>query len=61
MFTKNKCSIYVGNNKVYVEASCLSKDTKETEGIANGSTCMEMDTGTLYFFDEENKVWRAWT
>ena len=43
-----------------VEIACLSSDTKPTTGIANGSTLFEMDTKTLYFFDEENETWRAW-
>lgn len=45
---------------VLVGAVCLSTDTKPTTGIANGSTCIEMDTSTLYIFDEDNHIWRAW-
>ncbi len=39
----------------------LSTDEKPTEyhgkPLANGSTFMEMDTVTLYFWDETNKQW----
>lgn len=36
---------------------CLSVDVKPTQGVANGSSLLEMDTGKLYFFDEENAEW----
>lgn len=48
-------------DKQYVEGKCLSSDAKPTENIANGSLMMEMDTSTLYFFDEVNSIWRAWS
>lgn len=35
----------------------LSADTKPTEGINNADRFFEMDTGTLFVFDEENTVW----
>lgn len=38
----------------------LSTDTKPTTHIVNGSVFIEMDTATLYFFDQENTEWRAW-
>ena len=56
MFTTNK-SIYVGNEKCLIESACLSTDTKPTEGIANGSVCIEMDAGKIYFFDEAGSQW----
>ena len=42
----------------------LSTDTKPTdtyEGqiIENGSTFYEINTGTVYMFDEENQAWHA--
>ena len=48
------------NNKISLEG--LSTDTKPTgtyngEQIANGSTFMELDTKTLYFYDEANDTW----
>ena len=39
------------------EYFCLNDDSKPTTGIANGSTCTEIDTGDVYCFDEENSVW----
>lgn len=49
-----------GTSKDYCEGSCLSTDSKPTN-VANGSILMEMDTATLYKFDEENNTWRAWS
>lgn len=39
------------------DVRCLSTDEKPTEGIFNGSSCIEMDTGTGYMFDAENGEW----
>lgn len=39
------------------DVRCLSTDEKPTEGINNGSTCFEMDTGKMYMFDKENQEW----
>jgi len=36
----------------------LSTDTKPTN-VGNASTFYEMDTATLYMFDEQNGVWLA--
>ena len=41
----------------FVDGYCLSTDIKPTEGVANGSCLVEMDTGKLFFFDEENQRW----
>lgn len=38
----------------------LSTDVKPSDNIANGSTFIEMDTGTLYFYDAENQEWLEW-
>lgn len=35
----------------------LSTDTKPTNA-PNGSTFIEIDTGTVYFFDSDNNLWR---
>ena len=56
MFSNRK-AIYVGNEKVLVDSVCLSTDTKPTDGIANGSICLEMNTGKIYAFNEENGEW----
>lgn len=37
--------------------ACLSADTKQTTGVRNGSLCIEMDTGDIYAYDEENEEW----
>ena len=44
----------------YVNGECLSTDTKPTNGIMNGSKLLEMDTATLYIYDQQNNEWRAW-
>lgn len=50
-----------GTDKQYVEGDCLSSDIKPTTGILNGSVLFEMDTSTLYKYDEANEQWRAWS
>lgn len=57
MFTNTKCSIYAGQDKVYTESVCLSTDVKPTTGIANGSTCIEMNTGKKFMFNEDSGEW----
>ena len=49
---------YAGNEKSYIEAACLSTDDKPTDGIANGSIILEMDTKKVYMFDEAGDTWR---
>lgn len=60
MITINK----IGNtaNTRICEIVCLSTDTKPVEvcdgvNLCNGSTCLEMDTGKCFIYDEENKKW----
>lgn len=50
-----------GNSVYYREGECLSTDTKPTEGWANGSKLIEMDTSKLFLFDAQNRVWREFT
>lgn len=57
MFTNTKCSIYAGQDKVYTESVCLSMDVKPTTGIANGSVCLEMNTGKKFMFNEDSGEW----
>lgn len=40
----------------YVELAGLSTDDKPTK-YATGSLFLEVDTGDVYFFDEESKDW----
>lgn len=48
------------NDKCYVEISCLSTDTKPVDGIVTGSICLEVDTGKVYFFDEDGDTGEEW-
>jgi hypothetical protein len=41
----------------YCVGCCLAADPKPA-GLANGSQLVEMDTGKLFFYDEENSRWR---
>lgn len=45
----------------YIEAACDENDTKPTTfgsgGIANGSKCIESDTGDTYFFSDTTSAW----
>ena len=50
-----------GTSIYYREGECLSSDTKPTEGWANGSKLIEMDTSKIYIFDRQNTVWREFT
>lgn len=38
------------------EIMCLSGDDKPTD-VANGSVCLEIDTGKLFVYDEEGENW----
>ena len=40
-----------------VKLACDSDDVKPVNGVATGSTCLEVDTGDLYIFSEDNKTW----
>ena len=43
--------------KQFAEIFCLSTDSKPTDGIANGSIAVEIDTGKVYFFNEAGSTW----
>lgn len=60
MVTLNKYGIKV--NREWLELFGLSTDEKPTktfEGrfIGNASTFMEMDTGSVYIYDEDGEKW----
>ena len=40
-----------------VTVYCKSSDEKPTQGIANGSTCVVMDTREVSFFDGDTGQW----
>lgn len=35
----------------------LADDTKPTTDVRNGDVFVEIDTGDIYMFDEENSTW----
>lgn len=39
------------------EVFCKSTDAKPTEGIPNGASLTEIDTGKFYFFDGDTQQW----
>ncbi len=54
MFTATKHANKDQSTRDYV---CLSSDTKPTDGIVNGSFCLEMDTGKFYVYNEAGEAW----
>lgn len=56
MFTVKEVRRMVSGGKCVIEGACLSTDEKPIR-FANGSQCFEMDTGKMFFFDEENGIW----
>lgn len=62
MVSVNQTVQYINNVACVVSTYFgLSTDTpKPTEGVANGSAFIEMDTGKLYFYDLDNETWREW-
>lgn len=45
----------------YVEMAGLSTDTKPTDNIAAGSVFLEVDTGLVAIFNEEDNEWTGGT
>ena len=45
------------NEKTY-ELRGLSTDEKPVESVGNGSIFIEIDTGKVFLYDADNKVWR---
>ena len=56
MFTERKVTQF-SEGKKYIEAVCISGDAKPTDGIANGSLVLEMDTNKIYAFNEAGSAW----
>ena len=54
MFTSRK---YANKDQSAKDYACLSTDEKPTDGIANGSLCLEMDTGKIFMFNEAGSAW----
>ena len=49
--------VNLGDGTQYFEGFCLSTDTMPTEGIANGSSLLAIDTGATYYFDADSEAW----
>lgn len=49
-------TVYAKKDKV-LELRGLSTDTKPTD-VGNGSIYIEIDTGSIYMFDENGKQWK---
>lgn len=45
------------NKKPIHDVRLLSTDTKPVFGIANGSLCIEIDTGKIFILDGVSGVW----
>ena len=52
----NKMAINAYGAGGYYDIRCLSTDDKPSE-VPNGSSCIEIDTGKIYFFDADSKQW----
>lgn len=57
MITIIKTEVVDNNNLKTVELRGNSNDDKPTEGIGNGSTFLEVDTGKLYLYDLDSTTW----
>lgn len=47
----------VSTNGNIVNYMGLSTETKPTEGLATGSLFIELDTGTVYYFNAGTSAW----
>ena len=45
------------DRELYAVYNGLSTDEKPTDYLITGSVFIEIDTGNVYFYDEENNVW----
>ena len=43
-----------------MEVLCTSGDTKPTDGVATGSIAVEVDTGNVFFFNEDANEGEEW-
>lgn len=46
--------------KKFIGAAGISTDTKPEDGLVTGSVFIEVDTGKVYFFDEEAAAGSRW-
>lgn len=47
----------VSNLNMAMHYRCKAADTKPTDGVPNGSDCLEMDTGKTWYYDAEGNEW----
>ena len=47
----------VEGTKRYIEAACLSTDTKPVDDLVTGSVMIEVDTSKAYMYDEDSSEW----
>ena len=52
---------FIKNGLKYFEFAGTSDDDKPTSMVATGSLFLEVDTGDVYAYDEENKEWNKIT
>lgn len=50
----------VEGTKRYIEAACLSTDTKPVGDLVTGSLMWEVDTTTIYAYDEDAASGSEW-
>ena len=55
--TEDKLICDISGELHYIECSCLSTDSKPTDGIATGSLLIEVDTGKVYLFNSAAEQW----
>ena len=47
----------VEGTKRYIEAACLSTDTKPVDDLVTGSVLIEVDMSKAYMYDEDSSEW----
>ena len=55
--TNKKYQYFNGELNQTCEVFCKSTDAKPTEGIPNGASCIEINTGKFYLFEGDSKQW----
>ena len=48
-----------GTNRDWIFGTCLSGESKPTD-VAFGSRLMEIDTATMYHFNQNTSTWIPW-
>ena len=49
--------VVLGDDRHYINAACKSGTTKPTGNWAMGSSCLEVDTGKVWWYDEDDEQW----